>query len=818
MKMKKQLFQFGFISALLFGGLLKSAHAQTVIFSEDFEVATTPVGSVGFSTLPAGWLSVNVDQAPTYYTDFTTNAWLRSNSAAGGTASIRSTSWNTNSPISSSDDWVWTPAISLPNTTGLFLEWEAAATDVDYRDGYEVRIMVGTAPNGSAGNIGNMIANSTVLYSIGSENASYTSRSVDISLYANNTVYIGFRNNSYDKNMLEIDNIKVVEKEQFDIAASSLSFGEYSIVPVNQIQPFTISGGVKNVGLNTLTNIAGTINIYNSGGTLVQTLYSTNSISSLTANSTATLQFGTWTPPSNVETYTIKFFGTSSSAVTNPSNDTIIEPLIISNKYFARHQSPKHPVGLSIGVNSGETGYIGQVYNLTTGGKIDSISVTFNEIIAGTSVNLAIFNTTGAGIPTGSPIAYTSAVTASTTGNDVVYKVPMQNGPWTFTPGKYFIGFIETYASDYSLNTYKSKFTNNTVYVQWGSNAWASVETYGADFAKSFAIVPGILPNCTANVVDVQNTVINSVSCLGNDGSITLGLLSNGNYSYTWSNGQTTKDISGLAPGNYIVLVKDLTTLCEQTVTFTVNSASGMTITPTAVDASCNGGQGQLSATVTGGTAPYTYAWSNGSTGSSATAGAGSYTVTVTDANGCVMLSTSVTISEPTAISVNANATDVTCAGCTDGSLSAVASGGAAPYSYMWTPGNYATDVVYNVAAGTYTVVITDDNGCTATETVSVVDNNSSNPTSLENFNNEDMMVYPNPNNGEFVIRFKGAVQGNATIDILDIQGKLVYSFKDKVGNTISGTKVDVKYLSSGTYMVRVSVGGKVYNNRVVIK
>lgn len=816
MKMKKQLLQLGFISALLLGGFMGQSHAQTIIFSEDFEGTTSPIGSNGFSALPAGWTTMNVDNTSAYYQDFTTNAWLKGQSAIGSSNSIRSVSWNNNSAIAS-NDWAWTPAITLPNTTDLYLQWDAAAYESAYADGYEVRIMVGTAPTGGAGNIGNMISGSTVLYSTAAETTSFVTRSVNISSYAGNVVYIGFRNNSLDKNFLEIDNVNVIKKEPYDLEAASVKVGEYSIIPTSQVQPFTLSGVIKNTGINALSTVTGTMEIYNSAGTLVQTLNSTNTLTTIAAGGNGTLQFAQWTPPAIAETYTFKFYGQSTSATVNHLNDTITQQLVVSNKYFARHLGQKEG-GLSIGVDPGEIGYLGQVYNFTTAGNIDSISIGFNDIQAGTTVRVAVFATNAGGTPTGTPVAYTNTVTA-TTGSNVVYKLAMQNGPWAYTPGKYFFGFIEDYSSDYSLNTYSNKFTNNTVFVQWGSYSWEPVESYGANLAKTFAIVPGVVPNCTANVVDVQNTTITDASCLGNDGSIVLALLSNGNYSYTWSNGQTTKDISGLTPGNYAVLVKDLTTNCEQTVTFTVNTTTGMVITPSAVNADCNGGQGQLSATVTGGTAPYNYTWSNGETGSTVSADAGTYTVTVTDANGCVMLSTAVTITEPAAISLNASATDATCIGCTDGTLSVVATGGTAPYSYLWTPGNYTSDEVSNVAAGTYTVTITDDNGCTASETVTVNENNGTNPgTSLETYNNNDMMIYPNPNNGEFIIRFKAEVQGNATIDILDIQGKVVTSYKDKVGNTITGTKIDVKYLSSGTYIVRVNVEGKVYNNRVVIK
>lgn len=132
-------------------------------------------------------------------------------------------------------------------------------------------------------------------------------------------------------------------------------------------------------------------------------------------------------------------------------------------------------------------------------------------------------------------------------------------------------------------------------------------------------------------------------------------------------------------------------------------------------DVSCNGGSdGSATASSSVGTTPFTYTWSNGATTATASSlSAGTYTVTVTDANGCSGTATA-TIGEPTAITVNVSGNDATCATGTDGDATATVSGGTAPYAYLWSNGA-TTSTIQNLSPGTYSVTITDANGCVST-------------------------------------------------------------------------------------------------------
>jgi hypothetical protein len=132
-------------------------------------------------------------------------------------------------------------------------------------------------------------------------------------------------------------------------------------------------------------------------------------------------------------------------------------------------------------------------------------------------------------------------------------------------------------------------------------------------------------------------------------------------------------------------------------------------------DVTCNGGSnGAVYVTIAGGTAPYSYSWSNGSSNEDLVGvPAGIYTGTITDDNGCVFTSPQIPISEPSAISVTVVADNVSCNGANDGSVDVTVTGGTSGYTYLWSNSS-ATEDLSGLGAGTYQPTITDANGCTA--------------------------------------------------------------------------------------------------------
>lgn len=221
-----------------------------------------------------------------------------------------------------------------------------------------------------------------------------------------------------------------------------------------------------------------------------------------------------------------------------------------------------------------------------------------------------------------------------------------------------------------------------------------------------------------------------NVSCFGLTDASAVVNASGGTapYTYAWSSSpsQTTSSMSNVGAGTYSVTVTDVNG-CDVITSVTVNQ-------PTAVDAqilnlsnyngynvSCNGStNGSIDINVNGGTGAYTYTWSNGPTSQDITGvGAGSYTVMVSDANGCIdILSTSLT--EPNVLVVtidslsNYNGYNTSCSDMQDASVYVTVSGGVVSYGYTWSNSTTNEDLL-NVGAGNYSVIVTDNNLCTAT-------------------------------------------------------------------------------------------------------
>ncbi len=187
-------------------------------------------------------------------------------------------------------------------------------------------------------------------------------------------------------------------------------------------------------------------------------------------------------------------------------------------------------------------------------------------------------------------------------------------------------------------------------------------------------------------------------------------------YNYTWSNGSHSEDLVDVLSGAYTLTVLDAKN-CTQTITATLTQPEKLVVQPDAVqDVKCTGQEtGTLGLTVTGGTAPYKYLWSNGSTEAKLTKlAAGKYTATVTDGNGC-RSEYNTKIAEPIGLIKTIDAiTNIRCAGDSTGSLQVTVREGTAPYKFQWSNGA-STEDLRSLRAGTYKLTITEANGCQST-------------------------------------------------------------------------------------------------------
>jgi uncharacterized repeat protein (TIGR01451 family) len=261
----------------------------------------------------------------------------------------------------------------------------------------------------------------------------------------------------------------------------------------------------------------------------------------------------------------------------------------------------------------------------------------------------------------------------------------------------------------------------------------ASISNINKLFAGNYQVTVTDASGCVVSIdttihqpstgaIDITATVVPENPYPNKNGAIDISVTGGvAPYTYSWINGATTEDISGLGGGTYSVTVTDANA-CSKTDFFTVNSIGA----PLSIsfldkkDAKCFGeNSGEINLEIIGGTTPYSYLWT-GPNGYSSTDQdidslfAGSYTVVVTDAATPTPASVTATVQilQPTSIlSASLNSIDPSCSGEGSGAINLSVSGGTSPYSYLWNTGSTIEDLS-GLKGGIYSVLITDFNGC----------------------------------------------------------------------------------------------------------
>jgi hypothetical protein len=275
---------------------------------------------------------------------------------------------------------------------------------------------------------------------------------------------------------------------------------------------------------------------------------------------------------------------------------------------------------------------------------------------------------------------------------------------------------------------------NGTYTYLWSNGA--TTQTIGNLVAGTYTVTVSAGTACTgtasrtvtAPAVLAGTTVVTNTSGGLNNGAINL-TVSGGtpSYSFIWSNGRTTEDIINLAAGTYTVTITD-SKGCTATRSATVGSSSApsMTLSFSVTNASNGQSNGAINLTVSNGTAPFTYKWSNNAaTEDLANIAAGTYSVTVTSASsGTATGSATVGSSSTPSMTLNFSATNAS-NGQNNGAINLTVSNGTAPFTYKWS-NNATTEDLVNIAAGTYSVTVTSASSGTATGSATVGTNTSS--------------------------------------------------------------------------------------------
>jgi photosystem II stability/assembly factor-like uncharacterized protein len=271
-------------------------------------------------------------------------------------------------------------------------------------------------------------------------------------------------------------------------------------------------------------------------------------------------------------------------------------------------------------------------------------------------------------------------------------------------------------------------------------------------------------------------------SCSGQNNGNTSVAVAGGEapYTYTWSNGQTIPILTDLPAGTYMLTVTDING-CTAITSVNIIAAISPTASISSTIPACEGqNNGSISVIASGGNTPYFYNWNDGQMSAiAANLSSGMYTVTVTGSNGCsATTGTSVMLASSPIISISND--NPTCLLQNEGSLTAEAIGGIAPYTYSWSNGQN-TATISNLYVGTYMVTVTGSNGCSMSSAGSV-----------------ELAQPPSATISDINPACEGDNNGSITLSV--IGGTAPYTYEWNNGNT---TPI-ISNLSPGSYIVTI--------------
>lgn len=512
-----------------------------VIFRENFE------GILGGS-FPAGWMRYNVDGLnPALGVGYVNNAWVVREDVF--TPNVQdscaiSTSWY--NPAGQADDWMATPAITIPANGSPTLSWRALAPDFDFPDGYEVVI--------ATDNTLAALQAGTVVFTTPAEAQSWTQHVVQLGAYAGQSIYIGFHNFSTAQFVLMVDDIAVYGAPPQDIAILPNLFTNYTSMPVSQVTPLQLNNNVTNLGDVDATNVFIDYTVLLNG---VPYTTATSNLAPLLAQGAAAIGLdagATLTPA--VGTYTVEAVAQMDQTDDSPANNTTFQTHKVDPQLYARDYAVIDNVvdgSVGIGAGAGANSVIGSMYDCVNASDVLSIRFYLNSPVAGDSIEGRIYDVV-AGVP--STIIGTTApyIIQPQDTLGVWLDLPLLS-PVGVSPGQFFVGITED-SNDLTLGVTAETFVENTFFVNWDNNpfgGWTAIENFGFGFENSLIIRAIMAPDCAG--LPVPGVVTDVAG--NNNGSIDLSPVGLDPFAFSWSNGETTEDISGLGIGTYTVSVTD---------------------------------------------------------------------------------------------------------------------------------------------------------------------------------------------------------------------------------------------------------------------
>lgn len=483
----------------------------------------------------------------------------------------------------------------------------------------------------------------------------------------------------------------------------------YTRIPTNQIQPWTFTGAVvRNVGNQSLT--ANMSVIVRNANTLAQVHTATAGSVTLApgASSTALTATPNFTPPANPQGYLVDYIATAAGDV-NLTNDTLNWAVLVTDSVYARDGNTNNSP-LSIG-QAGEVGVVYQIFNQTALRSVSLFLDNTGNPATTITVNLRSFSTTPGAVITSVPFT----IPAGQAAGWVV--VPFPTTP-TLAPGNYMISMNDP-SGDVVWGNSTFIWSANTAWVNF-TGSFVTLESLSTTYAVAPMMRMNVGVPCPVLTSSFSTTPAN---CGTTSGGATVTITgATGPVTYAWNNGQTGASLANVAAGIYTVTVTHPGN-CVSNFNVTVTGTSAVTLpVPPVIQPLCFGGTGTLTASPTGGTAPYTITWTSGAntySGPTVNVPSGQYTVLVTDANNCTTQVGGMTVNAPPAIAGSISNTNSPGCALSNGSATVTASGGTGALTYLWNNGQTGA-TLSNVPAGAYSVTITDVNACSTSVNVTL--------------------------------------------------------------------------------------------------
>lgn len=340
----------------------------------------------------------------------------------------------------------------------------------------------------------------------------------------------------------------------------------------------------------------------------------------------------------------------------------------------------------------------------------------------------------------------------------------------------------------YTWNKVSGTETNSNIPA--GDYTVVATDENGCKDSTDFTLDQPKPMDVTVNVQGGSSSDPKSVLCNGD--KVTIEVSVDGGVlpmSYKWDGdtdfGTTTKVTVGA--GDTKVIVKDGNG-CEQPVTTTITEPELLSVTIVEdTKIACNGGEGELRASVSGGTEPYSYNWTTGSTDvMSGTLVKGKYSVAIEDANGC-KAAQDYDIGEPEYMSAKIMISPETCKNVSTGNIYVQTDGGTAPFSYKWNTGA-TTSSIGGLTNTKYSVSVVDANGCSYDDNID-----------LKNVNKFSISWTSKS------VKCEGQANGSAKVIMKNGYHPFIVKWSTGEENQTSESNYQIENLTEGTYSVEVT-------------